>query len=155
MEIVRLGVDYGPEWDRAQDALTHSLKTVNARLAETMRITTQEAIEKVKEEALRIPARKEKHRGTRARIAAGIQSKRTRRGRRIVTEMPSGEEMLPRGFESQWRHPTFGHTPIVTQAPHARWFIEPIAHFHTPLQRDLMEDLREMAEDIKRMTEGR
>lgn len=154
MAQVKLGFDYGPEWERAQRALVYARKTANERFAVTQKRVTEQAIAKVREEALRLPAHGKKHRGTRALIARGIQSKRTRRGRRIVTEMPRGMEMLPRGFESQWHHPVFGRGMVI-QAPQTDWFIDPIAHFHHPLKSALEQDLQNMAQDIDRMSGGR
>lgn len=92
-------------------------------------------------------------RHTRARIARGVGVRRSRRGGyRVTTKMPAGEEILPRGFASQWVHFVFGPPVQVVQQVHFDWFIGPIGDEKDNVIRDIRAELQAAADKVDHET---
>lgn len=98
------------------------------------------AVAVAKEKALRLPSKPPTDRGTRRRLSAGVGRRKTRYGYRVTTSMP-GMFWYPRAIQSQWRHPTFGHRPIVTQVEQWDWFLGPISDLHDDMEREMRDNL--------------
>lgn len=98
------------------------------------------AVAVAKEKALQLPSKPPVDRGTRRRLSSGVGRRRTRYGYRVTTSMP-GMSWYPRAIQSQWRHPTFGHRPIVTQVERWDWFIGPISDLHDDMEREMRDNL--------------
>jgi hypothetical protein len=93
-----------------------------------------------KEKALRLPSKPPTDRGTRRRLSAGVGRRKTKHGYRVTTSMP-GMSWYPRAIQSQWRHPTFGHRPIVSQVEAWDWFIGPISDLHDDMARAIRDNV--------------
>lgn len=92
-------------------------------------------------------------RRTRQRIARGVGVRRSRKGGyRITTKMPAGEEMLPRGFASQWFHPVFGTPITVLQSVHYDWLVGPAGEGKDSATRKIIGELEDGADRIARLT---
>lgn len=145
-------IDFGPEWERAVAALAAADKEFPKKLDKTTRMIANVAVLKAKAKAMQIPAKGRYTRDTRETIARGVRSRKSNRtgGRRITTAMPLGEEMLPRGFQSQWTHPVFGKGMTV-QAPHFDWFIGPIGSEYDETLRAYNHDINEIIRQVDRM----
>ena len=98
------------------------------------------AVEVAAAKGLRLPSKPPTDRGTRKRLAAGVGKRRTKYGYRVTTSMP-GMSWYPRAIMSQWRHPTFGHKPMVTQVEQWDWFIGPISDLHDDMAREMRDNL--------------
>jgi hypothetical protein len=137
---------------RAQD------KKLPGKLRKELKGAAKDAAQVAKKSARALPSTRSKrarkgakHKRLRQRLASSVQVQAsTKSGIRIVTKMPSGEEMLPRGMDSAatgWKHPVFTNGSFDADTwviqPGATWFREPIATKHEATRqrvRSVMED---------------
>lgn len=154
MSTLRHYTSLGPEWDRAVLALGLSDKQLPLRIARTMSNTAHRAAGNAQGAILKMPVHGSKHRGTRGTVARGVRVRSRGGGQRITTSMPNGMEALPRGFQSQWGHPVYGHGWVM-QAPHYDWFFGPISSEYDNAVRGLHRDLENQAQFVANMTNGR
>lgn len=152
MAAVYTRIRFGPEWKRAPVALTYVDKRLPRDIANTMLETTQRGVASASAKALTIPAKKGNSKGTRKLVSRGVHYRKSSQGYRILTSMPAGMEMLPRGYASQWHHPVFGGEPHVLQQSHYDWFVGPIADEYDFAYRNLVSDLNNAADTIDKMT---
>lgn len=117
-----------------------------------LRAESQEAIKKVKAEALTLPAEGRQSTGLRKRVARGVRLKINRGGDsiRIITTMTDPREAaIPRGLDTPhgWYHPVFGTEEIVRQ-PGYGWFREPIVKHRDEFQGAFYRVLTEARDAI-------
>jgi hypothetical protein len=120
----------GREWREVNRRLRHaSEKGLQKELRKAVREAAKPGRDAAKAAARAIPAKGRRTRGLRRRIARGVGIEVTGTRVRIVTRMPSGMEMLPRGFDTEkgWRHPFFGDRELWFQQPGHPWFRSTIA----------------------------
>jgi hypothetical protein len=145
----------GPEFRLVADALREIDDTFPGKLRAAMRRSATPIIQDVRMAALALPARRAKHTGLRARLAAGVGVQVGVGGNarmRFITKMPPGQEELPRGEDSGlrgWRHPVYGHDVWVHQRG-GSWFRETIADQRPDIERRLQDVLDQAAEQIQR-----
>lgn len=153
----------GPEFERVARALRELDSTLPTALRKELRAAASGATKDVRRSILQMPTRPglggaRKSRGTRRRVARGVsvQAKvgggRFSRGAsfRIVTKMPDGEEILPRGFSSMFHHPLFDTNIEMLQEHYYDWFIGPIGDHKTDLQTEIHRILRKYSEMVDR-----
>lgn len=144
-------VHFGDEFKRAIIALGVIDKQIPRDNDRATKAATQRGVVRAKANALRLPARGVKHRGTRARMSRGVGYHKTPLGYRATTSMPPGEEALPRGFESQWRHPVYGGPVSVVQHSHIQWFTDAFEDQHSFLMVALIGNLVRAAKTVDDM----
>jgi len=111
---------FGREWKELNRQLRHAgEKGLAKELRKAVREAAKPGRDAAKLAARAIPATGPRSTGLRRRIARGIGIQADARRVRIVTRMPAGLEMLPRGFDTDkgWRKPLFGDRE--------RWFQQP------------------------------
>lgn len=147
----------GPEFRATADALREVDSSFPGKLRAAMRKTATPILADIRMAAMALPARKLKHTGLRARLAAGagVQLGVGRNARmRFTTKMPPGQEELPRGEDSGergWRHPVYGHDNWVHQRG-GSWFRETIADQRPDIERRLQDVLDDAAQTIQDAT---
>lgn len=142
---------------RAQD------KKLPTQLRRELRAAAKDAAKVAKKSARALPSTRKKRarkgatrRRLRQRLAASVQVQAsTKSGIRIVTKMPSGEEMLPRGMDSAeagWKHPVFTEGAFDADTwvvqPGSSWFREPIAGEQEATQRRVRKVMDAFARKI-------
>lgn len=152
---VEYTVVHGPEWQATADAL----RDVDDTLAERFKTALEEAaratLAELRRAALDLPARKLKHTGLRARIAGGVGMKTTVKGIRFTTEMPPGQEELPRGEDNGvrgWRHPVYGNSNVWVNQRGGSWFKSTIADDRPRFERSFNDVLNEAVDQIAAAT---
>ncbi|MFC9088991.1 lysozyme family protein [Nocardiopsis dassonvillei] len=142
---------------RAQD------KKLPGKLRRELRGAAKEAAKVAKKSARTLPSTRKKRarkgatrKRLRQRLASSVQVQAsTKSGIRIVTKMPEGEEMLPRGMDSAeagWKHPVFtggsfdADTWVVQ--PGSSWFREPIAGQQEATQKRVKAVMDDFARQV-------
>jgi hypothetical protein len=62
-----------------------------------------------------------------------------------------GEAVIPRGLDNPargWKHPTFGHDPIVTQRAAGHWFVETFASGRDEIRDGIHRVLEDAADYV-------
>lgn len=144
----------GP-WLRILAELAQEDHEFPAKIDKILFAAAQKGAAKASAKILAAPTGSSK-RHTRARISRGVGVRRAGgrskqfRGYRITTKMPLGEEMLPRGFASEWVHPVFGHPIFVLQQVHYDWFIGPIGEEKASTTEDILRAMEDQVDKIAR-----
>lgn len=150
-------VEVGPEWRRVVKMLgvvIHSIPdSARGRLHDAAEEASHEAALAVMDVQITTPGARTKaakrSRGTRARIARGLDVKKTGPAEfTITTAMPIGEEMLPRGFASHWVRPVFGTSATMLSVSNDDWFGETIARNRPEMAHAVKEVLDDAAERV-------
>jgi hypothetical protein len=147
----------GREIARAAAALRAIDKKLPTKFRTELRKASKPAVAKVKQTVRKMPVKGTAgSTGLRRRVARGVRVQAsTKTGVRIVTSMPAGEEVLPRGLDSRtsirgWRHPVFGRSGIWVRQAGGSWFMEPIAEQKPALDRAMQAVLDDAAATIAR-----
>ncbi|MGI5288027.1 hypothetical protein ACQEVF_32445 [Nonomuraea polychroma] len=125
-----MAFEYGQEWRELNRRLRHAgEKGLTRELRKAVREAAKPGRDAAKLAARAIPAKGPRSRGLRRRMARGVGIQATGTRVRIVTRMPAGMEMLPRGFDTEkgWRKPLFGDRERWFQQPGHPWFRSTIA----------------------------
>lgn len=153
-------MDPGPEFKRVMAALRRMDSSLPGELRKKLRKAGNRGVKAAKAGALGMIQSSSSHRyghhGTRRQVARGVRllvssgSARYPVRMRIITVMPPGMEMLPRGFESEWHHPVFGdHTEEVIQHSNVDWFMGPIQSEMPLVRSEIQLLLREAADKVR------
>lgn len=146
----------GPEWVAVANQLREVDRRLPTWLRKELRKAVKPAVQEVKRDIRNLPVRHRGHTGLRREIArgVGVQAKVSARrsSLRIVTRMPPGKEIIPRGFTRHegWRHPLFGGSEDVQQHPLAEWhFADDIASHRDEIADNMRNVLVDAAERIQ------
>lgn len=143
--------EFGREWREVNRRLRHAGDKGLAReLRKAVRKAATPGRNAAKTAARAIPAKGPRSRGLRRRMARGIGIQVTGTRVRIVTRMPKGMEMLPRGFDTAkgWRKPLFGNRQRWFQQPGHPWFRQTIARTAPAAREEMKAAMERVAGQI-------
>ncbi|MFF8768492.1 hypothetical protein ACF07Q_28590 [Nocardiopsis dassonvillei] len=153
----------GREIKRVADRLREIDKKAPNRLRKELRAVARDGAKDVKGRARKLPAKgarggttkhPHKRRQLRRQVAKGVKVQASTGGRRgaglrIVTTMPTKEEaLLPRGLDSQWRHPVFGDKEKWVEQDGSSWFREPLAGQRPEIDRRIRGVIEGFVQEI-------
>lgn len=144
---------FGREWKAVQRQLRHAGATgLRKELRKAVREAAKPGRNAAKAAARAIPAAGPRSRGLRRRIARGVGVEVTGTRVRIVTRMPKGMEMLPRGFDTAkgWRKPLFGDRERWFTQPGHPWFRVTIAKTAPKARSEMKAAMDRVAAQITR-----
>ncbi|WP_157251036.1 hypothetical protein [Nonomuraea typhae] len=142
---------FGREWKEVNRRLRLAgEKGLQKELRKAVREAARPGRDAAKIAARTIPAKGPRSRGLRRRIARGVGIQADARRVRIVTRMPAGMEMLPRGFDTPkgWRHPVYGNRERWVQQPGHPWFRSTIAKTAPQAREEMRAAMERVAEQI-------
>lgn len=145
-------IESGPEWRTVRAALESEQRRAKSAFRDAIDDASKPIVRKVQRAALSLPARGIKHTGLRGRLAAGVHVDPTPSGVRIVAgAVDPTERALPRGMDNGpkgFRHPVYGNREVWVHQRGGSWFREPIAEEGDSVERELMDVLEQMADNI-------
>ncbi|UBU11601.1 hypothetical protein [Nonomuraea gerenzanensis] len=142
---------FGREWKDVNRRLRHAGEKDLAReLRKAVREAAKPGRNAAKLAARAIPVKGPRSTGLRRRMARGVGIQADARRVRIVTRMPSGLEMLPRGFDTAkgWRHPVFGNRERWVTQPGHPWFRQTIAKTAPKAREEMKQAMDRVAARI-------
>ncbi|WP_433519040.1 hypothetical protein ACQP2T_28085 [Nonomuraea sp. CA-143628] len=145
--------EFGKDWKALNRRLRHAgEKGLTKELRKAVREAAKPARDAAKMAARTIPAKGPRSTGLRRRMARGVGIQATGTRVRIVTRMPSGMEMLPRGFDTEkgWRKPLFGNRERWFQQPGHPWFRKTIAKTAPKARQEMRAAMDRVAAQITR-----
>ncbi|MFI7707605.1 hypothetical protein [Nonomuraea sp. NPDC049480] len=145
--------EYGREWRELNRRLRHAAEKGLAReLRKAVREAAKPGRDAAKLAARSIPAKGPRSTGLRRRMARGVGIQATGTRVRIVTRMPAGLEMLPRGFDTPkgWRKPVFGNREVWAQQPGHPWFRQTVAKTAPQAREEMKAAMDRVADQITR-----
>jgi hypothetical protein len=144
---------FGQEWKEVNRRLRLAgEKGLQKELRKAVREAAKPGRDAAKLAARTIPVKGPRSRGLRRRMVRGVGIQADARRVRIVTRMPKGLEMLPRGFDTAkgWRHPLFGNRDKWVQQPGHPWFRKTIAATAPKAREEMKAAMDRVAAQIAR-----
>ncbi|GAB3117822.1 hypothetical protein GCM10027160_28940 [Streptomyces calidiresistens] len=144
-------LEMGREITRVAERLRETDRKLPTRLRAELRKAARPAAAAAKAAVRRMPVKGRGSTGLRRRVARGVRIQAsTKIGMRIVTAMPTGEELLPRGLDSQgrdggWRHPLFGNKEEWVHQKGGSWFMRPISDQMPTVRRNISKVIEDSA----------
>jgi len=144
---------FGREWKELNRRLRHAgEKGMAKELRKAVREAAKPGRDAAKVAVRSIPVKGPRSTGLRRRMARGVGIQADARRVRIVTRMPAGLEMLPRGFDTDkgWRKPLFGDRERWFQQAGHPWFRKTIAKTAPKAREEMKAAMDRVADQITR-----